>query len=226
MQLADFGNRLHHPRRSFHHARRCREAAHLVGVLLALVEPGIERFAGNAPQHDNGRIVDDVRYLAQRRGRFHGGPDVQRRLAFGNQRAEARSPARRAASGPAGHQVDQRLFHFEAGQVEDVFLGLEIAVIAQQAAKFAHLVEEQVGVPVLAIELVAFDIGEDAAGQLDHLVVSGAFLVAGQKVAIAFDQVLPFGHQAFGRALDILAGADLGGIAGDRGEGQRQVIVP
>ena len=65
LDAADLGDRLDHPRRAFDHPVAGGEALELVGVGVgALVEPGIEVVAGDAPQHDDRRVVDHVGHRA------------------------------------------------------------------------------------------------------------------------------------------------------------------
>ena len=112
------------------------------------------------------------------------------------------------------------------GQVEDVLLLLPEAVFGKQCAEFADLVEEQVGVPMLAVELVPFDIRKHAVGQRDQLVVGRLVLLGVEQLAIIGDELFAFLHQLLGRPLDIRAGPDLLDIARQGGEGHGQVVVP
>ncbi len=78
----------------------------------------------------------------------------------------------------------------------------EEAVLRQQGAELADLVEEQVRVPVLAVELVPLDVGEHAMRERDHLVVGAAFLVGAQQLAVVRDELAALGLQLFDRAFE------------------------
>ena len=60
----------------------------------------------------------------------------------------------------------------------------------EQRPELANLVEEQIRVPVLAIELVAFDVGKHPMRERDHLVVGRAILIRVQQFPIALDELL------------------------------------
>src|SRR6185503_10402186 len=100
-------------------------------------------------------------------------------------------------------------FELVLGQVEDVvFLTArpEELVLRQQRAELPDLVEEQVGVPVLAVELVALYIGKYAVGEANQLIVSRAVFLGVEQLAVVGDQLLSLGDQLLGRPLDIGAG--------------------
>ena len=126
--------------------------------------------------------------------------------------------ARLAADAPGEHQVDDRAFQLVLGEVEHVLflaVGPEEAVLGQQRAELADLVEEQVGVPVLAVELVPLDIGEHAVGEADQLVVGRLVLFGVEQFAVVGDELLALLDQLRGRAFDIRARLDLLDIAGE-----------
>src|SRR5687767_10333997 len=96
---------------------------------------------------------------------------------------------RRRTGGPRSHEIDDGRLELEVRELEHVLGVGEEAMCGQQAAELADLVEEEIRVPVLAIELVPLDIGENAMRQRDHLVVRTSLLVAAQQFAVLLDQL-------------------------------------
>ena len=87
-------------------------------------------------------------------------------------------------------------------ELEHILGVAEESIAGEQCAEFPDLVEEQIGVPVLAVELVAFDIREHAVRERDHLVVGAAFLVRGQQLAVIRDELAALGLQFLHRSLE------------------------
>ncbi len=89
-------------------------------------------------------------------------PLLDRRAALRDDLRPVRRTARRRAVRPRRHQVDDRRLELVVRELEDVLGVGEEAVLREQRAELADLVEEQVRVPVLAVELVPFDVREHA----------------------------------------------------------------
>ena len=122
LQPRDLLHRLHHARRAFDHAARSGEALDLVACRrVAGREPGIEALARDAPQHDDGRVVDDVGHRARAPAAFR---------VFAHSAMAARRCATIAGQcgGPRGgepvdqdcHQVDDRGLELVVREVEDI----------------------------------------------------------------------------------------------------------
>ena len=111
-------------------------------------------------------------------------------------------------------------------ELEDILGVAEESLAGEQCTEFPDLVEEQVGVPVLAVELVAFDIREHAVRERDHLVVGAAFLLGGQQFAVIRDQLAALGLQFLHRSFERLTRLDEADVAGNAREWHRQVVVP
>ena len=98
LQPRDLLDRLHDAGRPFDHAAGGGEAAiSLLSASLAGRQPGIQALPGDAPEHDDGRIVDDIRHRAQRRRRIVLGPFRDARRGA-RPRSSASEPGRAAAS--------------------------------------------------------------------------------------------------------------------------------
>src|SRR5215472_11782806 len=111
-------------------------------------------------------------------------------------------------------------------EMEDVVLSPEEAVFRKQRAELSDLVEEEIRVPVLAIELVALDIREHAMSELDHLIVSRPLLFRAEKVPVIGDQLLALPLEPLMVPMQRLAGLHAADISGDRRKGHRQIVVP
>src|SRR5215468_7495362 len=98
--------------------------------------------------------------------------------------------------------------------MENVLGVREEAMLRQQRTEFSNLVEEEIGVPVLAVELVPLDVGKNTVSQLDHLVVGGALFFGFQQLAIIGDGLLPLGHEPLGLPLKPLALLRIFDVAG------------
>ncbi len=178
LQPADLLDRLDHPRGALDHAVGGRDAADLVGIgLRTCRHPDVEVLSGDAPEHDDGRVFDHIGHGPEGRRGLVLGPFDDGRLPLGHDCGPVDRAPRRGVVRPRGHQVDDGGLDLVVGEVEHVLGAREEAVVGQQLAELPDLVEEQVGVPVLAIELVALDVGEDPVRQMDHLVVGGSLLV-------------------------------------------------
>ena len=105
------------------------------------------------------------------------GPFLNCRLALLHYGGPARGATRGRAVGPRGHQVDDRCLNLVVCQLKNVLSVLKETMLCQERAKLSNLVEEQVGIPMFAIEFVALDIRKHAVRQRDHLVIGSAFLI-------------------------------------------------
>src|SRR5690606_18994371 len=105
-------------------------------------------------------------------------------------------------------------------------LWAEEAVLSQQRAELPDLVEEQVGVPVLAVELVPLDVWEHPVGEADHLIVGRLVLLGVEQLAVVGDELVALADELLGRPLDVRAGADLLDVAGERSKRHREIVVP
>ena len=79
---------------------------------------------------------------------------------------------------------------------------------------------------MLAVEFVSFDVGKHTMRQPNHLVIGGALIIAVQQLAIIVDELLALGHELLDGSLDELASFQIGDVAGQRGKGHREVVVP
>src|SRR6185436_18137415 len=80
-------------------------------------------------------------------------------------------------------------------QVKDVLVAREEAVLGEERTKLPNLVEEEIGVPMLAIEFVPFDIREDPVRQRNHLVVGRALFFSIQQLSIVLNELATFSLQ-------------------------------
>jgi hypothetical protein len=111
-------------------------------------------------------------------------------------------------------------------ELEHVLGVREEPVLLQQRAEFADLVEEEIGVPVLAVELVALDIREHAVRQRDHLVVGAALFVGGQQLAVVGDELPALGLQLRHRPLQRITRLHAADVTGNARERHGEVVVP
>ena len=184
---------------------------------LSRVMPHSITMAGSSMISGTGPSAGGVSFFAHR-------AMAARRV--GDDRRPVLRSARRRAGRPGLHQVDDRGLQLIVREVEHVVFAREESVLGQQRPEFADLVEEQVGVPVLAVELVAFHVREHAMRQRDHLVERRALLVGVEQVAVVGNQLRALGDQLRHRAVEIGPGLQLADVAGQGRERHRQVVVP
>ncbi len=137
-----------------------------------------------------------------------------------------RRPTRWRAIRPGCHEIDDGQLQLVVRELEDILGAGKETVRRQKRPELANLVEEEIRVPMLAVELVTFDIGKHAVRQRDHLVVGRAILIRTQQFPIALDEFLPLGLQPFDRPLQGISGLHPLDIFGQAGKRHRQIVVP
>ena len=86
--------------------------------------------------------------------------------------------------------------------MEDVLAVLEEAVLGEQRAELADLVEEARLEPVVAVELVLLDVREDRAREPEQLLERAARLLVEQR-AVLLREAVALPRELLGRALDV-----------------------
>src|ERR1700733_980465 len=178
LEARDLLDRFYDPRRPFGHTTRCGKSPYLVAVRTALSgKPRVQVLAGDTPEHDNGRIIDDIGYRSERRRRSVLGPLHDGGPPLGNDLWPVPRPARGGAIGPGRHQINDRQLQLIMRKLKYILGGREKTLGREQRAELADLVEEEIRIPVFAIEFVPFNVWEYPMRQRNHLVVRGPILV-------------------------------------------------
>src|SRR5437588_11603980 len=187
---ADLLHRLHDARRTLDDTARGGKPAELAARHIARgAQPPIQALARDPPEHHDRRIVDHVADRTQGRWGALLGPLGDRRAAFRDDlRPVLRSPRRRAVR-PGRHEIDDRGFELVVRELEHIVFAREKPVRRQQGAELADLVEEEVGVPVLAVELMPLDVRKYAMRETDHLIVGLPLLLGAEQLTIVLDQL-------------------------------------
>ena len=94
-RLRDFLDAAHHARRAFDYTAGGREPADFMRVTLPGLEPGIETLTRDAPEHHDGRVIDDVGHWPERGRGVLARPFLDRGASLGDFGGPVRRPARR-----------------------------------------------------------------------------------------------------------------------------------
>ena len=111
---------------------------------------------------------------------------------------------RRHADRPGVAVIEQGVPHFLPRQEEQVVGRVPEAGVAQQRGQLAHLAPEHAHRPMLDVEIMVLDVGEDGAREAE-LAVEGRLRLGRQQCAIFGGDAVAFGSDFGGRAIDILA---------------------
>ena len=87
----------------------------------------------------------------------------------------------------------ERRAHLVVAKVEDVLAVGEKPVAGEQGAELSHLVPEDREVPVIDVEVVVLDVGEDGACELETL-VEDLTRLAGQQRAVPLGDRVTLGE--------------------------------
>ena len=206
--VGDVAERRDHPRRPLDLARRGGRAAQLAPPSCARAH-SCSALRGDAPEHHRRSGRSPPR--ASRRARAAASTRRAaraarlRRATIGGQCVR---PERRPAGRPGQPQLLERLHHLVARELEDVLAVLEEAVRREQRAELADLVEEARLEPVVAVELVLLDVGEDRAREPEQLLERRPRLLVQQRAVLRRPAGRARAGELLGRALDVLARAE------------------
>src|SRR4029078_13528459 len=95
----------------------------------------------------------------------------------------------------------------------------------EERPELAHLVPEDREVPVVDLEVVVLDVGEDRWGGGEALVEASAQSVRDQRAVLLGDP-LPLRKHRLGGACDVLAGAEPRDVGADRPDLEAGVVDP
>ncbi len=135
-------------------------------------QPLLDALVGDAPEHDRHRIRDRLGYRPRTAGGAHSAHRVVDRLPRGHDRRPvARAPRRPgAARAPEPPSSSSAARTSSWRRIEDILRIREESLPGQERAELPHLVPEDRAEPVLDVEVVALDEGEDGASKLEALV--------------------------------------------------------
>jgi hypothetical protein len=112
-----------------------------------------------------------------------------------------------------------------AREVEDVFTVLEEAVLRQQRAELAHLVEEARLEPVVAVELVLLHVREHRPGEPEQLLERRPCLLV-QQGAVLLREPVALARELLCRSLDVPARLQRLDVACERRVRDARIVVP
>ncbi len=227
LNVLEFFHARDHPGRPLDHAGRSGETLKFLGPRVRLrLQPPLDVLGGDAPEHDGERLGHHFRRLAQGGRRRVVLEFLEQGLALLDDGRPVSRAARLAARPPSANQVVDGFLDFEAVQVEHIVHFFEEAMLDQHFAELAHLVPEHGVMPVLDVEVVILDVGEDGAGQAELFLEGLPVFVGGQERGVLGGQPVALFLDLDYRAGDALALFDFLDVAANGQARHGHVVNP